>query len=43
MSKVKVVLFTLIASILTLIATTSVASACWLFIYQPETPHSLIR
>lgn len=43
MSKVKYVMFTLIASILTIIAMTSVASACWFAAYQPETPKSLIR
>jgi len=43
MSRVKFVLFTLIASILTLIAATTAASACWIAAYQPETPKSLIR
>lgn len=43
MSKVKFVLLTLVSSILYLIATTSVASACWVAHYQPETPKSLIR
>ncbi len=43
MSKVKMVLLTLISSTLFLLATISSAFACMVWMYQPETPKSLIR
>jgi len=43
MKKVKFLLLTLVSSLLYIIAMTSVASACYIAHYQPETPKSLIR
>jgi len=41
MKKLNKQLFTLIAVVTTLVATSVASSACWWFVYQPEEPKCL--